>query len=117
MNLQPGAGVDAKSYSKQVGAAFEQAKKSREKNAAGDTGLTASYAQFRPAANATAPDEKWVDGPVRYILSTRDRAAYAALADPAARSAFVEDFWKKSDPKPETPEHELWTEVERRVAL
>ena len=117
IELQPGATVDSKSYSKQVVAAFEQAQKSREKNAPGDTGLTASYAQFRPAANATAPDEKWVDGPVRYILSAKDRAAYAALSDPAARSAFVEDFWKKRDPKPDTPENELRTEFDRRVAF
>jgi GWxTD domain-containing protein len=115
--LQPGATVDAKTYSKPVVAAFEQAKKSREKSAPGDSGLSASFAQFRPAANAAAPDEKWVDGAVRYILSSRDRAAYAALSDPAARSAFVESFWKARDPKPETAENEFRSEFERRVAF
>src|SRR5580765_1074326 len=66
IELQPGATVDAKSYSKQVVAAFEQAKKSREKAAGGDSGLSAAYAHYRPAQTPVAPDEKWVDGPVRY---------------------------------------------------
>jgi GWxTD domain-containing protein len=117
IELQPGATVDAKSYSKQVVSAFEQAKKSREKMAGADSGISSSYAHFRPAPNAVAPDEKWVDGPVRYILSARDRSAYGALADPAARSTFVEGFWKARDPKPETPENEFRSEFERRVAF
>lgn len=117
IELQPGATVDPKSYSKQVVSAFEQAKKSREKSAGSDSGLSASYGRFRPAPNAVAPDEKWVDGPVRYILPSRDRAAYAALTEPAARSAFVESFWKSRDPRPETPENEFRSEFDRRVAF
>jgi len=116
ISLQPAATVDPKIYSKPVVAAFEQAKKSREKSAPGDAGLSAAYAQFRAPA-AAAPDEKWADGPVRYILSSRDRAAYAALADAAARSAFVESFWKARDPKPQTPENEFRSEFERRAAF
>ena len=117
IGLQPGATVDPKIYSKPVVAAFEQAKKSREKSAPGDSGLSALYARFRPAAMAAAPDEKWIDGAVRYILPSRDRAAYAALTDSAARSAFVESFWKSRDPRPETPENEFRSEFERRAAF
>jgi GWxTD domain-containing protein len=117
IELQPGATVDSKTYSKQVVSAFDQAKKSREKTAAGDSGLSAAYARYRPAQTPVAPDEKWVDGPVRYILSARERSAYGALSEPAARSTFVEGFWKARDPKPETPENEFRSEFERRVAF
>jgi GWxTD domain-containing protein len=52
---------------------------------------------------------------VRYTITAEERMAFLALA-PEAREAFIEDFWKRRDPTPATPENEYKIEYYNRIA-
>ncbi len=51
---------------------------------------------------------------VRYIITSEERKAFLAVA-PEAREAFIEDFWKRRDPSPATPENEFKPEYYGRI--
>jgi GWxTD domain-containing protein len=51
---------------------------------------------------------------VRYIITAEERKAFLALPE-ADRPAFIEDFWKRRDPKPATEENEFKTEYFNRI--
>jgi GWxTD domain-containing protein len=51
---------------------------------------------------------------VRYTITSEERRAFLALA-PEAREAFIEDFWKRRDPTPATPENEYRTDYYSRI--
>jgi GWxTD domain-containing protein len=51
---------------------------------------------------------------VRYTITAEERKAFLALA-PEAREAFIEDFWKRRDPTPATPENEYKIEYYNRI--
>lgn len=52
-------------------------------------------------------DRAWRDGPARYLLSDSEYERYGRLETDASREAFVERFWHRLDPDPETPENEV----------
>lgn len=45
---------------------------------------------------------RWIDGPVRYIISRPESKQFRALENDNDRSLFVERFWMRRDPDPET---------------
>lgn len=51
---------------------------------------------------------------VIYIASPGELALFDQL-NPTGKKAFMEEFWKKRDPTPETPENEFKTELYRRI--
>lgn len=51
---------------------------------------------------------------VRYIITTGERKAFLELPD-ASKPAFIEDFWKRRDPDPRTPENEFKDEYFKRI--
>jgi GWxTD domain-containing protein len=51
---------------------------------------------------------------VRYTITSEERRAFLALP-PEAREAFIEDFWKRRDPTPATPENEYRTDYYNRI--
>ena len=51
----------------------------------------------------------------RLIMSRNEIKAYKHLPDQAARDAFIEEFWAKRDPTPDTPENEAKIEFDARV--
>lgn len=51
---------------------------------------------------------------VRYIITAEERKAFLALPE-ADRPAFIEDFWKRRDPKPSTEVNEFKTEYFNRI--
>jgi GWxTD domain-containing protein len=51
---------------------------------------------------------------VRYTITGEERKAFLALA-PEAREPFIEDFWKRRDPTPGTPQNEYKTEYYNRI--
>lgn len=51
---------------------------------------------------------------VRYTITAEERRAFLALA-PEAREPFIEDFWKRRDPTPATPENEYRIEYNNRI--
>ncbi len=53
-------------------------------------------------------------GKVQYIISKEERKIFLELPE-SERAAFQEEFWKRRDPDPDTPENEYRTEYFQRV--
>jgi len=53
----------------------------------------------------------------RLIMSKREIKIYRYLPDDEARKAFIEEFWAKRDPNPETSENEARIEFENRLEV
>jgi GWxTD domain-containing protein len=51
---------------------------------------------------------------VRYIITSEERGTFLLLPD-AEKPRFIEDFWKRRDPDPETEENEFKTEYFSRI--
>jgi len=46
--------------------------------------------------------KKWIDGPIRYVITKDEAKAFKALESDSERSLFIERFWTRRDPDPET---------------
>jgi len=120
--FQPNAELDPAIYSKKVIAALESARRNLAVNKQLPE-LTGSLANaYRAFPKPRHEDqvslgEDWANGPVRFLMTAEERHAFSRLADPVSRSEYVTAFWKKHDPKPETPENEFRDEFEKRVAF
>ena len=58
----------------------------------------------------------WVNEDVAYIITDKEREIYKKLQTDEEREAFIEDFWRKRDPDPDTEENEFKDEYYERVA-
>ena len=52
----------------------------------------------------------------RLIMTNEEIQIYKHLPDIKAKDDFIDEFWKKRDPYPDTPENENKVEFERRIA-
>jgi GWxTD domain-containing protein len=57
----------------------------------------------------------WLDEDVVYIIEPRERAAFLALTTDDERNKFIEQFWLRRDPTPDTVENEFKQEHYRRI--
>ncbi len=62
------------------------------------------------------PYKKWLEEEVPYIISDEERAAFLQLATNEEREQFIESFWQRRDPTPDTVENEFKEEHYRRIA-
>jgi GWxTD domain-containing protein len=62
------------------------------------------------------PYRKWLTEDVVYIISDEERKAFKALQTDEERDQFVEQFWLRRDPTPDTEENEYREEHYRRIA-
>jgi len=62
------------------------------------------------------PWEKWLNEDVVYIISDEERVAFARLKADEERKRFIEQFWARRDPTPETPRNEFKEQYYRRIA-
>ena len=60
--------------------------------------------------------KKWLDEDVRWIISDEERAAFKQLSNDEERDQFIEAFWQRRDPTPDTVENEFKEEHYRRIA-
>jgi GWxTD domain-containing protein len=60
--------------------------------------------------------KKWLDEDVRWIISDEERAAFKQLSNDEERDQFIEAFWQRRDPTPDTIENEFKEEHYRRIA-
>ena len=60
--------------------------------------------------------KKWLDEDVRYIISDEEQKAFKMLSNDEERDNFIEAFWQRRDPTPDTPENEFKDEHYRRIA-
>jgi GWxTD domain-containing protein len=62
------------------------------------------------------PYKKWLNEDVGYIITDEERKAFKQLQTDEERQAFVEQFWLRRDPTPDTEENEFKEEHYRRIA-
>jgi GWxTD domain-containing protein len=59
---------------------------------------------------------KWLDEDVRWIITDEERSAFMQLSNDEERDQFIEAFWQRRDPTPDTEENEYKEEHYRRIA-
>ena len=62
------------------------------------------------------PYKKWLDEDVAYIITDEERAAFKQLSNDEERDNFIEAFWQRRDPTPDTEENEYKEEHYQRIA-
>src|SRR5437588_6524613 len=60
--------------------------------------------------------KKWLDEDVRWIITDEERQTFKQLSNDEERDQFIEAFWARRDPTPDTPENEFKEEHYRRIA-
>ncbi len=60
--------------------------------------------------------KKWLDEDVRWIITDEERSAFKKLSNDEERDQFIEQFWLRRDPTPDTVENEYKEEHYRRIA-
>jgi GWxTD domain-containing protein len=58
----------------------------------------------------------WLEQDVTYIISDEERKAFRTLSNDEERDAFIEQFWLRRNPSPDSPENEFREEHYRRIA-
>jgi len=61
------------------------------------------------------PYKKWVDQDVRWIITDQELKAFKSLSNDEERDAFIEAFWQRRNPNPDSPENEFRDEHYRRI--
>lgn len=62
------------------------------------------------------PYRKWLSEDVGYIITDEERTAFKRLATDDERQQFIEQFWLRRDPTPDSAENEFKEEHYRRIA-
>ena len=57
----------------------------------------------------------WLNEDVAYIISDQERKAFLSLSNDEERDAFIEQFWLRRNPNPDSPENEFREEHYRRI--
>jgi GWxTD domain-containing protein len=60
--------------------------------------------------------KRWLDEDVAYIITPEERSAFKQLSNDEERDQFIESFWQRRDPTPDTQENEFKEEHYRRIA-
>ncbi|MEP6921421.1 MAG: GWxTD domain-containing protein [bacterium] len=58
----------------------------------------------------------WLDKDVTYVITDEERKAFKKLATDDERERFIEEFWRRRDPDPDTEENEFKEEYYERIA-
>ncbi len=60
--------------------------------------------------------KKWLDEDVRWLITDEEQKAFKLLSNDEERDQFIEAFWQRRDPTPDTIENEFKEEHYRRMA-
>ena len=58
----------------------------------------------------------WLEKDVAYVITDEERKAFKKLATDEERERFIEEFWRRRDPDPDTEENEFKEEYYERIA-
>ena len=58
----------------------------------------------------------WLNQDVAYIITDQERKAFLNLSNDEERDAFIEQFWRRRNPDPDSPENAAREEHYRRIA-
>ncbi|MBL8148603.1 MAG: GWxTD domain-containing protein [Blastocatellia bacterium] len=72
--------------------------------------------QVRKSEDGDKVYKRWLDNDVAYIITPEERAAFKKLQTDEEREQFIEQFWLRRDPDPDTTENEYREEYYRRIA-
>src|ERR1044072_2772472 len=59
--------------------------------------------------------KNWIENDVSYIITDEERKAFKALKTDEERDQFIEQFWLRRDPDPDTPENEYKDQYFERI--
>jgi len=59
--------------------------------------------------------KSWLEQDVPYIISDQERKAFKNLSNDEEREAFIEQFWLRRNPNPDSPDNEFREEHYRRI--
>ncbi|MCU1335454.1 MAG: hypothetical protein JWO19_1035 [Bryobacterales bacterium] len=97
-------------------AAQDKNKQKRETVAKPMTDKQKRQAEDRLRKELASPYNKWLDEEVRWIISDEERTAFKRLQTDDEKQEFIEQFWLRRDPTPDTEENEFKEEHYRRIA-
>jgi GWxTD domain-containing protein len=94
------------------------------------TSVSAGFAQKTESTPPINPDDKpitakveikevyknWIKKDVAYIITSEEKKAFNALKTDEERENFIENFWRRRDPNPDTEENEFREEYYERIA-
>ncbi len=60
--------------------------------------------------------KKWINNDVAYIITKEEKRAFNTLVTDEERENFIEQFWRRRDPNPDTEENEYREEYYERIA-
>jgi GWxTD domain-containing protein len=60
--------------------------------------------------------KKWVDEDVHWIITDQELQAFKGLSNDEERDTFIENFWRRRNPNPDSPENEYKDEYYARIA-
>ncbi|MEO8074436.1 MAG: GWxTD domain-containing protein [Acidobacteriota bacterium] len=60
--------------------------------------------------------QDWINKDVPYLITDEEKKAYKALKTDEERENFIENFWRRRDPNPDTEENEFREEYYERIA-
>ena len=72
--------------------------------------------QARKLAKESAPYTTWLTEEVPYIITKEESDAFLRLATNEERQQYVEEFWRRRNPDPDSPENGYREEHYRRIA-
>src|SRR5262252_3688868 len=91
----------------------EDAKKQQEIKKQEDTKARAKARQQEDSGKAL---RRWLDDDVGYIITNEERAAFKKLQTDEEREQFIESFWLRRDPTPDTIDNEYKDDHYERIA-
>jgi GWxTD domain-containing protein len=62
------------------------------------------------------PYKRWVNEDVHWIITDQELKAFKSLSNDEERDNFIEQFWLRRNPNPDSPENEFREEHYRRIA-
>jgi GWxTD domain-containing protein len=87
----------------------------------GVSGLFAQTTDVSEKARKTEKEREriykdWLSKDVRYIITPEEKKAFKILKTDEERENFIENFWRRRDPNPDTEENEYREEYYERIA-
>ena len=70
----------------------------------------------RELESASRALRKWLDEDVSYVITNEERTAFKALKTDEEREQFIEQFWLRRDPTPDTVDNEFKEDHYARIA-
>jgi GWxTD domain-containing protein len=96
--------------------AKKQEAKKKEEEAKKKEQESKDRARSRAVEDAGRALRKWIDEDVSYIISGEERTAWKRLTKDEERESFIENFWLRRDPTPDTIDNEYKDEHYERIA-